>query len=84
MKKIMTFAAVAVCALATLVSGCKEETQQEKAEKAVNQAAADAGKTADAAMKKAGEAADAAAKKAGEAADATKKAVGDAAKKLGL
>ena len=62
MKTIMTLAAVAVCGLAVLVSGCKEETEQEKAEKALNSAAADAGKKAEAAKNAAADAA----KKAGD------------------
>ena len=47
MKSIMTFAAVAICGLSVFVAGCKEETEAEKAQKALSSAAADAGKAAD-------------------------------------
>ena len=47
MKSIMTFAAVAICGLSVFVAGCKEETEAEKAQKAVSAAATDAGKAAD-------------------------------------
>ncbi len=69
MKTITTIAAVAICGIAVLISGCKEETEAQKAEKSLNQAAADTAKAAEAAQKDAAKKADAAAKDAKGALD---------------
>ena len=73
MKSIMTFAAVAVCALTVFVAGCKEETEAQKAEKSLNAAAANAGKAAEKAAADAQKTADKAAADAKKAADSLKK-----------
>ena len=73
MKSIMTFAAVAICGLSVFVVGCKEETEAERAQKALSSAAADAGKAADKAAADAKKAGDKAAADAKKAADSLKK-----------
>ncbi len=73
MKSIMTFAAVAICGLSVFVAGCSEETEAQKAEKSLKNAAADVQKAADKAAADVQKAADKAAADAKKAADNVKK-----------